>query len=217
MTNEFSERMHSDQGSNFESETVQELFPVLDIRKTRTTPCHPQSNSMVERPNAKIEQMLRCYVYRNQRDWDSKLSLVMSAYRLTVHSTTQNTPYYLLHGRQFTLPVDLIFPNHGADRTTHSSFVRKLLGSLKSAYRDAREAINADLKLQKRCYHRKVREKIFPVGSRVLYYSHATDPGLSRKLAISWSGPWVVKCRRGVCYDICTSRRANQNECTLTT
>ena len=196
------ERIHSDQGSNFESETVQELFRVLDIRKTRTTPYHPQSDGMVERLNATIEQMLRCYVDKNQRDWDSKLSLVMSAYRSSVHSTTQNTPYFLLHGREFTLPVDLIFPNHGADRTTHSSFVRKLRGSLKSAYRDAREATNANLKLQKRCYDRKVREKIFPVGSRVLYYSHATDPGLSRKLATPWSGPWVVKFRRGVCYDI---------------
>ena len=196
------ERIHSDQGSNFESETVQELFRVLDIRKTRTTPYHPQSDGMVERLNATIEQMLRCYVDKNQRDWDSKLSLVMSAYRSSVHSTTQNTPYYLLHGREFTLPVDLIFPNHGADRTTHSSFMRKLRGSLKSAYRDAREATNANLKLQKRCYDRKLGEKIFPVGSRVLYYSHATDPGLSRKLATLWSRPWVVKFRRGVCYDI---------------
>ena len=38
--------IHSDQGRNFESELFKELCKLLDIRKTRTTPYHPQSEGV---------------------------------------------------------------------------------------------------------------------------------------------------------------------------
>lgn len=36
--------LHSDQGSNFESEVFQAMCDLLDIEKTRTTPSRPQSD-----------------------------------------------------------------------------------------------------------------------------------------------------------------------------
>ena len=44
-------QIHSDQGSQFESNLFQELCKVLGIEKTRTTPYHPQSDGLVERFN----------------------------------------------------------------------------------------------------------------------------------------------------------------------
>ena len=41
--------LHSDQDRNFESNLFQEMCNLLDIRKTRTTPYHPQSDGQVER------------------------------------------------------------------------------------------------------------------------------------------------------------------------
>ena len=43
--------IHSDQGRNFESSLFQEMCKLLQVRKTRTTPLHPQSDGMVERMN----------------------------------------------------------------------------------------------------------------------------------------------------------------------
>ncbi|CAB4038620.1 Retrovirus-related Pol poly from transposon [Paramuricea clavata] len=44
--------LHSDQGTNFESVVFQEMFSLLSIKKTQTTPLHPESDGMVERPRS---------------------------------------------------------------------------------------------------------------------------------------------------------------------
>ena len=43
--------IHTDQGKNFESKLVKEICILLGVRKTRTTPYHPQSDGLVERFN----------------------------------------------------------------------------------------------------------------------------------------------------------------------
>ena len=47
-----------DQDRNFESNLSQRVSEVLGIRKTRTTPLHPQSDGMVERINRIVEEHL---------------------------------------------------------------------------------------------------------------------------------------------------------------
>ena len=43
--------VHSDQGSNFESTFLKQVLQAYGIKKSRTTACHPQSDSMAERFN----------------------------------------------------------------------------------------------------------------------------------------------------------------------
>ena len=62
------EFLQSDQGRNFESHLLRETCNSLGIKKTHTS-YHPQSNSLVERSNITILQMLRCYVNKND-DWE---------------------------------------------------------------------------------------------------------------------------------------------------
>ena len=43
--------IHSFQGANFESNLMREICLLYDIKKTRTTPYHPQGDGLVERMN----------------------------------------------------------------------------------------------------------------------------------------------------------------------
>ena len=47
--------LHSDQGTHFESAVFQGMCELLGIDKTRTTPCHPQSDGQVERCKATLQ------------------------------------------------------------------------------------------------------------------------------------------------------------------
>ena len=65
--------IHSDQGRQYESELFSEMFRVLHIKKTRTTPYHPQSDELVERFNKTLVTMLSAYVNEHHSDWDPAL------------------------------------------------------------------------------------------------------------------------------------------------
>ena len=65
------QKIHSDQGRQFESSLFQEMCKILGIEKTRTTLYLPESDGMVERFNRTLAAMLSAYVSDNYRDWDA--------------------------------------------------------------------------------------------------------------------------------------------------
>ena len=78
--------IHTDQGRNFESHLFSEICDLLDIKKTRTSPYHPQSDGLVERMNRTILMMLTVVLEKHE-DWEMCLPTVMLAYRASVHET----------------------------------------------------------------------------------------------------------------------------------
>jgi len=91
--------IHTDQGRNFESKLMAEVCELLDIKKTRTTAYHPQSDGMVERFNQTLEAQLSKFADHNQRDWDQHIPFLLMAYRSAMHDTTGNTPAKMMLGR----------------------------------------------------------------------------------------------------------------------
>uniref|UniRef100_A0A6M2DRM9 RNA-directed DNA polymerase n=1 Tax=Xenopsylla cheopis TaxID=163159 RepID=A0A6M2DRM9_XENCH len=58
--------LHSDQGRNFESHVFKEICELLGVRKTRTTPLHPQSDGIVERFHRTLLNHLKMIVNKSQ-------------------------------------------------------------------------------------------------------------------------------------------------------
>ena len=71
--------IHIDQGTNFESKLIAELFKLYDIKKTRTTPYHPQSDELVERLNRTLVDTIALIAKDAQDTWDLPIGLALMA------------------------------------------------------------------------------------------------------------------------------------------
>ena len=186
------EIIHSDQGRNFESKLVKEMCTLLGVRKTRTTPYHPQSDGQVERFNRTLTSMLSNYVAENHRDWDIHLSKVLMAYRSSEHETTKCTPYYLMFGREVRLPVDIMFGRCPEEPAETTEYVVHLRNALEQAHEKARQHLKAAQRRQKDYYDLRVFGEPYVAGDRVWLHVPAVKKGQTSKFSTSWDGPYEV-------------------------
>ena len=64
----------TDQGTNSMSALLEEAYLLLQIKRIRTSPYHPQTDRLVERFNGTLKSMLRKFTSRRQNDWDEYLT-----------------------------------------------------------------------------------------------------------------------------------------------
>ena len=70
----------TDQGTNFTSMLLQELYRLLHILHIHTSPYPPQKDGLVERFNLTLKMMLRKTAVKEGKDWDQLLPYVLFAY-----------------------------------------------------------------------------------------------------------------------------------------
>ena len=186
------ETLHSDQGRNFESAVIRELCALLDIRKTRTTPYHPQSDGQVERFNRTLAGMLSRYVSDNQKDWDVPLPHVLMTYRSSVHEATKYSPFFLMFGRAVRLPVDVMFGRCPDEQGNATEYVATVRSILETAHDIVRQNLKAAQRRQKDYYDTRISGDPYSAGDRVWLHSPAVKRGQTSKLASSWEGPYEV-------------------------
>ena len=198
MTDEFflrfspPEQLHSDQGRNFESTVIAEVCKILAIKKSRTTPYHPQSDGLVERCNRTILSMLATSASNNPFSWEDHLRPMCMAYNSSVHPTTGFSPFFLMFGRRPRMPIDLMYGTPSPEATTVSEHATNLRDNLRNAYHQVRETMNQALDREKDLYDRKVHGPKHEIGDLVWLHSSKVPKGQSKKLHIPWSGPYRV-------------------------
>ena len=197
------DRLHSDQGSQFTSAVFQELCQLLGIRKSQTTPYHPQGDGLVERANRTLIQLLRAHCHDDPAGWDSSISMALLSYRSAVHSSTGFTPSRMLLGRELRLPADLVFGSPEPRSESTSNYIKSLDTTLQSVHRTARVRDNASHCHQKDLYDRRVRGTPYKVGDLVWLLDTVIGAGEHRKFRLPWTGPFkVIRCVDSAVYDI---------------
>ena len=191
------EQLHSDQGKQFESQVVAEVCKILGIKKTRTTPYHPQCDGLVERFNRTLLNMLTIEVAECPFNWEEVLACICFAYNTSVQATTGFTPFYLMFGRQARLPVDLMYGVPQKDEVVWpETYAGQLKKSLEKSYAAVRKTFNTEHKRQKTLYDRKVHGRPFSAGDLVWLFNPAVPRGKLKTLhGAPWIGPFRVKSR----------------------
>ena len=96
----------SDRGAAFLSNLLRELCTVMGIKKVNTTAYHPQTDGLVEHFNLTLTGILTKTTEKGVRDWDTSLSYVLFAYHASMQSSTMESPFFLLYGRDPRLPTE---------------------------------------------------------------------------------------------------------------
>ena len=81
-------RLHSDQGGSFEAKIIKQLCDAHGIKKSRTTPYHPECDGITERFNSTLLNMLRTLDNSSKADWKSHVQRLVHAYNCTPHKRT---------------------------------------------------------------------------------------------------------------------------------
>lgn len=182
----FPERIHSDQGANFESELLATLLQISGVKKSRTTAYHPMGNGTTERFNRTLGGMIRTLPPRAKQAWPQMLHTLTFMYNSTPHETTGFPPFYLMYGRVPRLPVDVLFKSALREDgdVSYPKYVEGLMKDLKEAMVFAEKHASSEQRRQAKIYNRRAKGAPIEPGDRVLL-ANKGERG-RRKLADRW-------------------------------
>eukprot|EP00731_Ephydatia_muelleri_P008113 Em0004g451a len=184
----------TDQGSNFMSNLLSELYRLMQIKPIRTSPYHPETDGLVERFNGTLKAMLRKAAVGEGKDWDKLLPFVLFAYREVPQASTGFSPFELVYGRQVRGPLDILKETWKTSKRSTESVVSYVLDVQEKLARMSElvvDNLKEAQKQQKRWYDSNARMREFKDGDQVLVLL----PSSTSKLLASWQGPYVVKKR----------------------
>ncbi len=182
-------QIHTDGGKEFVNKLSAELFQLLNVRHTKTSPAHPQCNAQVEVFNKTVKKFLQSFVDDMTLNWETFLPALAISYNTSYHSTISTTPFELLFGEKARLPS---FPNEDIQQLhygkTSAAERFNLLQKLRAkAHQSATEH---GLKSKNTKDKNSVPHK-FKIGDKVLI-SNDFYVGKNPKLAPMYTGPGEI-------------------------
>ena len=204
-----SKEILTDQGTNFMSRTIKELYGLLKVKAIRTSVYHPATDGLCERFNRTLKSMIRKFVLEDARNWHQWLDPLLFAVREVPQASTGFSPFDLLYGRRPRGVLELIKENWeegSSDSKNKIEYVMDLRAKLHSLGVMSREHLRQAQENQKRLYDRGTRLRDLTPGDKVLVLL----PTSSTKLLAKWQGPIVVTRRVGdVDYEVVRSDRGD--------
>lgn len=182
----------SDKGTNFLSSLLKEVCKIVNTKKVQTTAYHPQCDGVVERFNGTLAQSLSMYVSSDQKDWDTYLTSVLFAYRVSPQASTLDSPFYLLYGREPRLPMDVSLLAPSKLSNSVEEHRRRIVTQINEAQNLARINLQKTQQKMKTLYDRNTKPVTFDVGDKVWVYTPKPRKGLSKKLRHFWFGPYRI-------------------------
>jgi hypothetical protein len=171
------------------------------IKWNYSTGYYPQANGMIEAFNKTLGKILKKTVHKHRRDWHDRLFEALWAYRVTVRTPTQATPYSLVYGCEAVLPLEIQLPSLRVaihDGLTQDEQVRLRFQEL-DALEEGRLKAVQKLELYRhnmaRAYNKLVKRRAFRKGELVLalrrpiVVTHKTKGKFEPK----WEGPYAIE------------------------
>lgn len=208
----------NDQGREFVNSVSTELHRLTGVQQRLTSAYHPQANGLVEKQNGTIKNKLLKVLQGKPDGWPRCLEPLLFAHRTTVHRSTKMTPFFLMYGRQPTLPVDVANLLDSDDTTDDNSNsiheddsntdeeiwefdedeVMKVMEGMVKIKEKAHDAAHNNIKLaqatQKQQYDKRqgLTGSSLTEGQQVLLKDMYRKDRKGGKTALPFKGPYVI-------------------------
>ena len=97
----------NDQRREFVNEVSKVLHNMIGTEQRTTSAYHPQSNGFCERQNRITKDSSVKVAGGNPCDWPNIIEGVLFVHRVSKHTSTKFSPFFLMYNREPTLPIDV--------------------------------------------------------------------------------------------------------------
>ena len=95
----------SNNGKEFSSASMAFIADQLEFTKVQTSPYSPCLNSVIERCHNFLKDSFRKLRCNLETDWDHLVHIAVMAYNVFPHTTTDESPFFLVYGWTVYLPM----------------------------------------------------------------------------------------------------------------
>uniref|UniRef100_A0A2S2QEP6 RNA-directed DNA polymerase n=1 Tax=Sipha flava TaxID=143950 RepID=A0A2S2QEP6_9HEMI len=178
----------SDRGTHFKNKLVEEVTKNLGIKQILSTAYSPETQGFVERVNGVLCYSLKNYINDdNQHRWSYFLPYITLAYNATPQTSTNYSPFFLMHGFEPYFPIDnKIIP----EEMPYNIF--KSLKELNDIRNKIPQIVKKAQQKQKKYHDKSHRIINFNPGDKVLVKFPFLQVGKSPKLAQKYRGPFKI-------------------------
>ena len=189
----------TDRDSRWTGAFWEHLVSMLGIRRALTTAYHPQADGQTEIMNQTAEIAIRAFTTPAKDNWVKILSGFAYSYNTSTHTSTNQTPAFLLRGFQPLTTADLLAQTSerihrpARESLTAEEFKETMDVSLELA----KDALRVAQSHQQKFYNENKTEVMFEPGDLVLINPHSLrllkrQKGRGDKLNMRYEGPFEV-------------------------
>lgn len=179
----------SDRGADFLSDLVKEVCKLTDMKKINTSSYHPQTDGMVERLNRTLTDMMAKHARFHGPNWDKYLPYLLFAYRVRPHSSTCESPFFLLHARDARIPTETVLEGPSLSQLQEDDYKTDMMIGFSVAWENALRNVEDAQRKYKDYHDRQAKPRQFRVGDGVF-----VDRRMNKrnKLSPQFEGPYPV-------------------------
>ncbi|KAK5817556.1 hypothetical protein PVK06_022480 [Gossypium arboreum] len=188
----------SDNALNLNNNTIADVCSQFKIRHHNSSPYRPKMNGAVEAANKNIKKIVG-KMTKTYKDWNEKLPFALYAYRTSIRTSTEATPFSLVYGMKAVLPIEVEIPSLRVlleVKLDETEWIQSRYDQLNLIEEKRLRAIHHGQMYQKRimrAYNKKVRLREFHEGDLVLKKILPIQKDFRGKWMPNWEGPYVVK------------------------